>query len=132
MEARSRRVSWTILVAIAVAAALAGTGAIVARRHRAEAPALRDRHEKLSYAMGMDLGAGARKQGIELDAALVERGLRDALSGGRALLTDEEARTTLLELQGEMRARRATVERAAADKNRQEGEAFLAQNRTKD
>lgn len=130
MEARSRRMSRKVLVAVLSVAIVAAAGTAAWRLGRR--PALEGRREKLSYAMGMDLGAGARKQGVELDGALVARGLRDALSGSPALLTDEEARTTLLELQGEMRAKRAAAERALAEKNGKEGEAFLAGNGTKE
>lgn len=131
MGPKTRNVKRRILVAaVAVAAVLAGGAATGARQ--GGAPALEGRKAKLSYAVGMDLGEGARKQGLDLDAALIARGLRDALSGGEMLLTGEEARATLVELQGEMKAKQLASERELAESNKKEGDAFLAENQKKE
>ena len=56
-----------------------------------EAPALKTEKEKLSYSMGMDLGNQLKEKSVEIDPAVFGRGLSDALSGGKTLLTEEEA-----------------------------------------
>ncbi len=81
--------------------------------------------EKLSYALGMDLGLSLQKQAIEVDPAVFAQALKDSLSGGKTLLTEEEARATITALQTEMR------EKFVA-KNKKEGEDFMAQNKTKE
>ena len=81
--------------------------------------------DKLSYALGMDLGNSLRKQSIEVDPAVFTQGLKDALSGGKTLLTETEARTAITSLQTAMRDKLIA-------KNKQEGEAFLAQNKAKE
>jgi hypothetical protein len=43
--------------------------------------------DKLSYALGMNLGTNLHKETIEVDPAIVLRGLRDALAAGKTLLT---------------------------------------------
>ncbi len=90
-----------------------------------EKPAFKSPQDKLSYALGMDLGNSLRKQAVEVDPAVFGQGLRDALSGSKTLLTEEEARTAITQLQTEMRNK-------VLAKNKKEGEAFLAQNKTKE
>jgi len=86
---------------------------------------LKTQKDKASYAMGMNLGTQLHRQGMTLDPALVARGMRDALAGGKTALTDEEARSAVMQLQTE-----AHQNMVAA--NRKEGDAFLAANKTKE
>jgi len=88
--------------------------------------------EKASYALGMNIGRGLSKQPVDVDATAVARGLKDALSGGKTLLTDEEAAAALATLQDQVKkATEAKMEEVAAE-NKKAGDAFLAENKTKD
>src|ERR1700740_1809057 len=60
---------------------------------------LKTDYEKQSYAMGMNLGLGLHHQGMTLDPALVARGMKDAMTGGKTVLTEDEARTAVQQLQ---------------------------------
>ncbi|HEX9258562.1 MAG TPA: FKBP-type peptidyl-prolyl cis-trans isomerase [Acidimicrobiales bacterium] len=97
-----------------------------------EAPPLPTEKDKLSYAMGMDLGQQLKTQSVDIDPALFARGLGDALSGGKTLLTTEEAKAVIAELQKAMIVKRAEAVRLAGEKNKQEGAAFLAANGAKE
>jgi FKBP-type peptidyl-prolyl cis-trans isomerase len=77
--------------------------------------------EKASYAIGMNLGGGLHRQNIDVDSAALVQGLKDTLSGNKTLLTEEEARAALMQLQSEMQAKMQA-------KQAQEGEA----NKTKE
>jgi FKBP-type peptidyl-prolyl cis-trans isomerase FklB len=94
-----------------------------------DVPQLKSQKEKLSYALGMDLGNQLRRQSVDVDPDVYSRGLKDALSGGKTLLTEEEARATITELQNELRKKLLA---AQAEKNEKEGEAFLAANKAKE
>ena len=59
------------------------------------------------------------------------RGLKDALSGGKMLLTEEEAKAIITELQKAMMAKQAEAAKVAGEKNKAEGDAFLAANKAK-
>ena len=73
------RGKWMVLLGIALL-----TAPVFAQ----EAPTLKSEKEKLSYALGMDLGNQLRKMAVDIDPALFGKGLGDALSGGsRTLLT---------------------------------------------
>jgi FKBP-type peptidyl-prolyl cis-trans isomerase len=77
----------------------------------------------------MDLGNQLKVRSVEIDPAVFARGLGDALSGGKTLLTEQEARSVIAELQKAMVVKQAAAARAAGEKNRAEGEAFLAANK---
>jgi len=114
------------LVMILIAGFLAGSA--VAQ----DAPALKSQKEKLSYALGMDLGNQFRKQATDVDPALLYQGLKDALAGGKTLLTEEEARAAIAVLQNELAKKQAEAAKILAEKNKKEGEAFLAANKGKE
>jgi FKBP-type peptidyl-prolyl cis-trans isomerase FklB len=95
------------------------------------APALDTDKAKTSYAIGMNVGRSLKFNGVDVDTALVLRGLKDELSGNQTLLSDEEAKTMLVKLQQEMRAKREAEMKALADANKKEGDAFLAANKSK-
>ena len=82
--------------------------------------------------MGMNFGAGLRKQSIDIDPAILARGLRDAFSNGKTLLTEDEARAILTQLQSDLRKKQQDLAQQAGDANKKEGIAFLAANKTKD
>jgi FKBP-type peptidyl-prolyl cis-trans isomerase FklB len=62
----------------------------------------------------------------------VARGLKDALAGGKTLLTDDEAQATMVALQNDVRARQQGQMQQVAEKNKKDGEAFLAANAGKE
>lgn len=96
------------------------------------APALTTDKEKASYALGLNIGRGLSKQPVDLDSAAVARGLKDALSGTKPLLTDEEAAADLAQLQDQVKkATEAKMQELAAE-NQKAGAAFLAENKTKE
>jgi len=93
---------------------------------------LKTDNEKQSYAMGMNLGMGLRHQGMTLDPALVARGMKDAMSGGKTVLTEEEARTVIQKLQGDVRQKMEAKAKEDGASNKKAGEDFLAANKTKE
>jgi FKBP-type peptidyl-prolyl cis-trans isomerase FklB len=94
--------------------------------------ALKTQKDKNSYAIGIDIGGSLKKQPFEVDAALVAKGLKDAMSGGKTLMTDQEVKETLMALQQELMAKQQARMKEVGEKNKKEGEAFLAANKTKE
>jgi FKBP-type peptidyl-prolyl cis-trans isomerase len=82
--------------------------------------------------MGMDLGSQLKARSVDIDPALFEQGLRAALAGAVPLLTTDEAKAAIAELQMSMVARQASVAKAVGEKNKAEGEAFIAANKAKE
>jgi FKBP-type peptidyl-prolyl cis-trans isomerase len=96
------------------------------------APALNTKKEKVSYAIGADLGGKLKSSSIDVDPTILTRALKDALTGAKSAMTDDEIRATLADLTKDLQAKQATVTKEKADKNKKEGEAFLAANKTKE
>lgn len=125
--------STTIVFAIVLAAGAAGAQ---------EATALKTPDERASYALGLDLGNQLRKEKIEVDPSLFYQGLKDALSGGKALLNEQQVKDAIAELQAELKKqeynrRMGTEENDVEAKllaayNKRTGDAFLAANKAKD
>lgn len=88
--------------------------------------------DKFSYALGMGLGSTLRRQSVEVDPAVLVRGLKDALAGGKLALTEEEARAAVMEVQNQLRQKEEAKMKAESAANQKEGEAFLAANKAKD
>ena len=102
---------------------------------------LKTQKEKTSYALGMNLGSNLKRQGVQahVDPAIAARGFKDALAGNKSLLTDDETRTVLMQLQTDVRqeqqAKAQAAESAAHEAgapNRKAGDEFLAANKTKE
>jgi FKBP-type peptidyl-prolyl cis-trans isomerase FklB len=113
-------------------AAKSPTGA--AAQHRA-APAplvLTTDKDKQSYAIGMNIGKSIHRDGVDVDPNILLRGMKDALAGGKTLLTEDEAKTVMTNLQANLRKEQAEKAQVAADANKKAGDAFLADNKTKE
>jgi FKBP-type peptidyl-prolyl cis-trans isomerase len=80
----------------------------------------------------MNLGANLHKQSVPVDPNIMARGLKDALAGGKTLLTEEEARAAITAVQSDMHEKQQAKMQAAGDANKKEGEAFLANNKAKE
>jgi len=114
---------WILTLALLLAPVLANAQ---------EAPALKTDKEKLSYAMGMDLGSQLKSRSVEIDPAIFARGLTDALAGGKTLLTDAEAKAVITELQKAILVKQAAEAKVVGEKNTKEGDAFMATNKAKE
>jgi len=100
----------------------------------ATAMTLKTQKEKASYALGMKIGGDLKRQGVgaSVDAALTARGLKDGLAGTKALLTEDEEKAALTQLQTEVRGKMEAKAHEAGAAARKEGEAFLAANKGKE
>jgi FKBP-type peptidyl-prolyl cis-trans isomerase FklB len=108
----------------------AGTAA---QHHAAAAPlVLKTDKEKQSYAIGMNIGKSIHRDGVDVDPNILLRGMKDALAGGKTVLTDDEAKAVMTNLQAEMRKQQAEKAQQAGDANKKAGDAFLAANKTKE
>ncbi len=89
-------------------------------------------NDKFSYALGMNLGENLHRQSVPVSVDLVMQGLKDALAGGKTLLTDDEARAAMMEVQNQIRKQMQEKHEHEASANQKEGDAFLAANKSKE
>lgn len=97
----------------------------------AGASTLTTEKDKISYAIGMNIGTQMRRQTLDLDPKLVEKGLDDVLAGRPTALTLDEAKAALTTAETEFRQKQQERMAALAAANQQEGNAFLAANKAK-
>ncbi len=88
--------------------------------------------DKASYAIGMNIGRGLHRDSVDVDPNVLLQGLKDALAGGKPLLTDDEAKAALTALQAEVGKRQQEKAAVLGEANKKEGEEFLTTNKTKE
>jgi FKBP-type peptidyl-prolyl cis-trans isomerase FklB len=93
---------------------------------------LKTEKDKTSYAIGMNIGKSMNKNSMDVDPAIVARGIKDSLAGGKTLLTDDEAKTVMATFQTEMRKKVEDKMQETATTNKKDGDAFLAANKGKE
>ena len=99
---------------------------------QADASPFKTPKETQSYALGMNIGDTLHRQSIDVDFTLLIQGMKDAMTGGKTALTEEQATQALMQLQQEMRAKAEEKQKQLATTNKAEGDAFLAANKTKE
>ena len=95
------------------------------------APTLTTDKEKLSYALGMNIGRGLHRDGIDIDPNIFLRGMKDEMAGNKTALTDEQVQQVMVKLQGDVRQKMEAQHAEAETTNKKQGDAFLAENKTK-
>ncbi len=93
---------------------------------------LKTQKDKISYALGMNIGNGLRRNAIDVDLNTMLQGIKDGASAAKPLMTEDEMRAALTAFQQEMQAKAIAQMQQAAAKNKQEGDAFLAANKAKE
>lgn len=112
-----------------LALALTLTGAVFAAEE--ENPLKTDK-DKVSYSIGMDIGRTFKQRSFDLNTEMVARGIKDAMTGGKVLLNDDQAREVLETFAKDMAAKQEGLRTAQAEKNKKAGADFLAENKKKD
>jgi FKBP-type peptidyl-prolyl cis-trans isomerase FklB len=84
--------------------------------------------EKISYSIGVNIGRNMKTQGMDLDQGLLTQGIKDGLNSSKTAMSDKDMEAAMTELQQEMLGKM----QAKAEKNKKEGEAFLAANKKKE
>lgn len=88
--------------------------------------------DKQSYSIGVDIGKSLRGQAIAIDQQSFLAGFQDSFSGETLALSDAQVETEILQLQQQLVEKQMSEARDLAEKNRTEGERFLAENGTKE
>jgi FKBP-type peptidyl-prolyl cis-trans isomerase len=111
------------LIAVALLLSLFGVAVLAQKKGTPKT-----QKEKVSYSLGMNIGKNMKMQGIEVDQEYLVQGMRDALSNAKAAMSEKDMETAMKAFQQEMQ----TKQIYADDKNKKDGEAFLAANKKKD
>jgi len=98
-------------------------------QHKTELKTLQD---SVSYSIGMDIGRNLKGQMIDVNPDALAQALKDLNGDGKPMLTDAQARSAMMAFQTQMMATHAEKMKAAGEKNKKDGEVFLAENKKKE
>ena len=93
---------------------------------------LKDRKDKESYSLGYQFGQYLESQGVDIDLEVYAAGIKDALAGKESLMSKEEIRATIKDLQQRVKAAGQKELQEKAAKNLEEGKKFLEENQKKE
>jgi FKBP-type peptidyl-prolyl cis-trans isomerase FkpA len=111
------------LLAVATAGALAVSVNVMAQQLTTE-------KDKVSYMVGMQIGGSLAQIQDEIDLKVVFSAIEGALAGKDPLLTPEQAMEVQRTFAERLQGKRAAEMQEMAVKNKAEGEAFLAKNKS--
>lgn len=92
---------------------------------------LEDASTKRSYGLGANYGKSLSRGSIEINVQSFMDGLKDGIAG-KSLLTDTEIQAVIDSINQEIREKQKRKQEELAEKNKKDGEDFLAANRQKD
>lgn len=87
--------------------------------------------ERVSYAIGVDIGRRLKSQKLDVDPVFLARGLNQAIAGGKLELTGQEIGKTLSEFRRKMRSKIRARRSKGGAANLAAGQAFLRKNKNK-
>lgn len=111
----------TIITAVAVSTALT----VFAED---KPPQFKDLKDKASYCIGLNVGFNMKRQNVELNQDAFDAGMKDAVSGRKPLLSEQEVRETMIAFEKDLQDKRTQL----AQKNAGEGQKFMADNKGKE
>jgi FKBP-type peptidyl-prolyl cis-trans isomerase FklB len=117
-------------VVIAFGMVLVASGALAATK--AKTVELKTPKDKASYAIGMDMANSLKKNEIDVDPDILGKAMKDVLTGQKTLMTEQDEKSTLMGLGKEMQEKRQAKMKVQGEKNKKDGEAFLAANAKKE
>ena len=91
-----------------------------------------EKKDRVGYSIGLNMGRDFAQRELEIGIDAFVQGLKDGLAGAEAKMSDEERQKALVELGQEMKAKQEAKMKAETEKNRKEGQEFLAANAKKE
>ena len=94
---------------------------------------LEDKADSVSYMIGFNVGRNLTRDSIKVNDDAFVLGLNDAsVDSAKRVMSDSVLQATMEQFQSDMQMRQMANMRAMAEKNKAEGDAFLAENKTKE
>ena len=95
------------------------------------APAIQGVQKQASYALGVNIGRQLLAEDAGIDSELLIQGLRDALAKKKLALSDADMQKAMEAFSKEVQIRAEAKAKEAGEKNKEDGKAFLADNKKK-
>jgi len=99
---------------------------------QAQPAELKNDEQKLSYAMGLDLGEYFKSLEEKFDLGVLQQGINDGYNGNKPLLSPEDAAAIQQDFAKRQQEKQVQKAVAMVQKNRKAAEEFLKANKTKE
>lgn len=107
-------------------------GFLSASADAGESQVLNTRMDKVNYGIGVEMARSFKQQGIDINPDLLIKGLKDGLSGEKLLISEKDLKSTMIGFQNELMRKQAVINKFKAQENKKKGDAFLAENKTRE
>lgn len=97
-----------------------------------EATELKSETDKLSYALGLDLGAYFKSLGEDFNLSVIQRGIDDSYNGKKALMTTEEAAQVQQQFAARQQEKQVKQVMEMTAANQEAAKKFLDENKGKE
>lgn len=97
-----------------------------------EATELKSETDKLSYALGLDLGAYFKSLGEDFNLSVIQRGIDDSYNGKKALMTTEEAAQVQQQFAARQQEKQVKQVMEMTAENQEAAKKFLDENKGKE
>jgi FKBP-type peptidyl-prolyl cis-trans isomerase FklB len=91
-------------------------------------PQLKDLKDKASYSIGLNFGFNFQRQNVDLNTDAFAAGFKDAMTGRKPLMSEQEVRDTLIAFESNLQQKQTAV----GKKNAADGDKFLTDNKSKE
>jgi FKBP-type peptidyl-prolyl cis-trans isomerase len=99
-------------------------GILIGQQKSGSVKKLENDKQRISYALGVDLGNSLRERSVDLDPAIFAQGLGDAMAGAEKLLNPEQVRSAIMDLKIQQKKK-------VLARHKQQSDAFLKANKAK-
>ena len=93
---------------------------------------LKTTQDSVSYAIGMNIGKNFKAQKVDVSVNVVAKGIQDILDSSKVMMTEEQAQACMMAFQQRMIAKQQAEASVTGEKNKKDGEAFLAATKNKE
>jgi FKBP-type peptidyl-prolyl cis-trans isomerase FklB len=116
----------------AILAIVLCSGLVACQKGAQDTSELTTQKDSVSYCIGMDIGKNLKSQSVEVTPEVLARGIKDVLDSSKKVLTEEQAQKVMMEFQKQLMAKHDEKMKSVGEKNKKEGDAFLAENKKKE
>ena len=111
----------------------AGSGLLFASAlaQAAETNELNSQKDKVSYSIGMNVGRNLKRGSYDVNVDVLAGAIKDVLDGKEPRLSDKESQDVMTAYMKDLREKQEAERVKQSDKNKKEGEEFLAKNKSK-
>src|SRR6266705_2523460 len=92
-----------------------------------KSPQLKDQKDKVSYSIGMNIGANLSRQKVDINPDVLAAGIKDAIAG-KTQLTQDQVKDVMQQFEKDMEQK----QKQAGEKNKTDGVKFLEENKNKE